>query len=276
VPEAILNTGYCFACWPSGPVTPPPRLLCGSLDYYNTGKCRRCHLYGAPPVESCPDCLAWGTVRKWQWLCQACHGWQKIYTERGACSTCGTVAHLHTEHGICRLRFAQARNMIPLLGRFDPVEANRHGQQLFLAGWKYKKGSSRTAARAEQRARTAPSTVTVNVRREIKALLEQPLPFAPRHTSVGEYTIASRYEQPSLFPAHREFAGLRQKDFPWPKDTAFLYRLWKLADERSVRLGWSAPVRMRCRAGLRIVLGLQDNPGDKVPLTSLEFLTEII
>lgn len=276
VPEAILATGFCFGCWPGGPVTPPPCLVCGSVDdYYNTGKCRRCHIYGAPPVESCPDCLAWGTTRKMKWLCHACHGWRELYPERGACRTCGTVAHLQTKHGICRLCFAHARNMTPVLGRFDPDEANRHGQQLFLANLKHRSGASRTAWLAEQRARTAPSTVTANIRREIKALLEQPLPFTPCAVPDGDYTIASRFEQDTLFPVNRDYAGMRQKDFPWPKDTALLFRLWELADERTTRLGWSAPVRIRCRAGLRIMLGLQDNPGTPIPLSSLEFLNSI-
>ncbi|WEB45435.1 hypothetical protein MOV08_43240 [Streptomyces yunnanensis] len=240
------------------------------MDYYNTGKCRRCHLYGTPAVESCPHCLAWGTTRKWKWLCQACHSWRQANPTQAPCPTCGTIAHLHQEIGICRLCFAHARNMIHVLGRFDPVEANRQGQQLFFAGLTWQKGSSRTARRAEQRARNGPSQVPTNMTKQQKTLFEQPLPLTDR-----DYITASRYEQTTLFAAQRDHTKLRQRDFPWPTDTALLLRLWKLADQRSARLGWSAPVRMRCRAGLRIALGLQDTPGAPIPLTSLDFLTEI-
>lgn len=271
-PEAITSTGYCFGCWPGGPVTPPPCLVCGSFDYYNTGKCRRCHLYGQPAVEACPDCLAWGTTRKTKWVCQACHGWRAAHAEKDVCQTCRTPAHLHTQLGICRLCFAHARNMISVLERFDPAEANRGGQQLFLTGLTHQKGSSRRARRAEQRARTAPSDIPPNIRNDLKALLDIP---RPRHAPAISTPVPARSEQLAFFPAQRDHSRLRQRDYPWPADPTLLRRLWSLADQRAARLGWSQPVRMRCRAGLRIVLGMQDNPGARIPLSSLEFLTEI-
>ncbi|MFD5430284.1 hypothetical protein [Streptomyces sp. NPDC127084] len=271
-PEAITSTGYCFGCWPGGPVTPPPCLVCGSLDYYNTGKCRRCHLYGQPAVESCPDCLAWGTTRKTKWLCQACHGWRAAHPGEGICQTCATPAHLHTQLSICRLCFAHGRNMIPLLGRFDPAEANRIGQQLFLAGLTQQKGTSRRAKRADQRARTAVSDLPPTLRKDLKRLLDVPPPLrAPARIS----PTPTRGEQLAFFPAQRDHSRLRQRDYPWPADPTLLRRLWNLADQRAAQLGWSQPVRMRCRAGLRIVLGVQDNPGAPIPRSSLEFLTEI-
>ncbi|MGW1617189.1 hypothetical protein ACWCQZ_49265 [Streptomyces sp. NPDC002285] len=272
IPEAIANTGYCFGCWPGGPVTPPPCLVCGSLDYYNTGKCRRCHLYGQPGVESCRYCLAWGTTRKWKWLCRACHSWNKANPEQAACRTCATVTHLHRAHGVCRLCFAQTRSMASVLGRFDLAEANRHGQQLFFAELTWQKGSSRKARQAELQDRTDAFAISPRMTTRHKMLLEPPLPTPG---ALDDYTISSRYEHRPLFHAERDYTRLRQKDFPWPADSRLLLRLWKLTDERAARLGWSAPVRMRCRAGLRIVLGLQDTPGAAVPLTSLEFLADI-
>ncbi|MFI5808595.1 hypothetical protein [Streptomyces sp. NPDC051561] len=162
--------------------------------------------------------------------------------------------------------------MSSVLGRFDPVEANRYGQQLFLAGITWQKGSSRTARQAEQRTRAAPPLVPPRMTKQHKALLDQPLLFPQ---TLDDYTISSRYERPTLFHAERDYTKLRQKDFPWPADSALLLRLWNLADQRTARLGWSPAVRMRCRAGLRIVLGMQDSPGTPIPLTSLEFLADI-
>ncbi|WP_327714038.1 hypothetical protein OG381_00340 [Streptomyces sp. NBC_00490] len=162
--------------------------------------------------------------------------------------------------------------MIPVLGRFDPAEANRDGQQLFLAGLSRQKGSSRRMRQAEQRARTALSDVSPRMRKELKLLLEPPPRFpAPAHRD----RPAVRYEQLAFFPAQRDHSRLRQRDYPWPTDLALLRRLWNLTDQRAARLGWSAPVRMRCRAGLRIILAIQDDPGAPIPRSGLEFLNEI-
>ena len=212
-PEAITSTGYCFGCWPGGPVTPPPCLVCGSLDYYNTGQCRRSHLYGQPAVESCPDCLAWGTTRKTKWLCQACHGWRAAHPNEGVCQTCAAPTRLHTQLGICRLCFAHARNMIPLLDRFDPAEANRCGQQLFITGLTQQKGSSRQARRAEQRARTAPSDIPPTMSKDLKLLLAVPLPL---RSPTGTRPAPARGEQLAFFPAQRDHSRLRQRDYPGP------------------------------------------------------------
>ncbi|MFI8280755.1 hypothetical protein ACIGBH_38880 [Streptomyces sp. NPDC085929] len=223
-------------------------------------------------MEPCPDCLAWGTTRKTKWVCQACHGWRAAHDSEGVCQTCSTAAHLHTRLGICRLCFAHARNMIPVLGRFDPAEANRDGQQLFFAGLTQQKGSSRKAQRAEQCARTTPSDIPPNMRNDLKLLLDVP---PPRHAPTGSNLVPARGEQLTFFPAQRDHSRLRQRDYPWPADPTLLRQLWNLADQRAARLGWSQPVRMRCRAGLRIVLGLQDDPGAPIPRSSLEFLTDI-
>ncbi|MFJ3229059.1 hypothetical protein ACIPJS_37705 [Streptomyces sp. NPDC086783] len=272
LPEAITHTGYCFGCWPGGPVTPPPCLVCGSPDdYYNTGKCRRCHIYGQPPTDSCPDCLAWGTTRLREWLCHACHGWRDNHPTQDACRTCHTPAYLHTDLGICRLCFAHARHVAPHLGRFDPDEANRTGQQLFIAQLTWQKGSSRKQRQAEQHARTAPSTLPKTTPNRLKPLLEPPL----RHNRTASTGTLPRYEQLAFFPAHRDHARLRQRNYPWPTDPTLLHHLWKLADAHATRLGWSSTVRTRTRSGLRIVLGLQDDPGAPITRSSLEFLADL-
>jgi len=64
-PVAMRGVTFCFTCWPSGPVTPPPCLRCGSSrDYYASGLCARCHTQAIPTVGSCLDCYAWGATRK--------------------------------------------------------------------------------------------------------------------------------------------------------------------------------------------------------------------
>jgi len=265
LPEAIVNTGYCFGCWPGGPVTPPPCLLCGSLDYYNTGKCRRCHLYGAAEiVESCPDCLAWGTVRKHKWYCLACLGWRKRFPV-AECRCCSATVPVNAA-GYCRLCLAQARFADPatrttrrardaaLADRVDIAEANRHGQQLFLANLVWHKGSSRAAVDAQQR------------RDRVRA----------RTAEIEQATgrLAIPFEQPALFPDLRDYSTLTPTDMPWPSDTALLHMLWQLADARAERLGWSWSVTERTRTGLRVILGLQPLPGTMIRTSHLEVLTE--
>ena len=48
----VHRAPVCFACWPGGPVVPPPCLKCGSTDHYFTnGLCTRCHQFGRPPTR---------------------------------------------------------------------------------------------------------------------------------------------------------------------------------------------------------------------------------
>lgn len=136
VPPAMAKVDYCFGCWPGGPVTPPPCLRCGSThDYFTSGCCVRCHRGARPGVGSCLDCYAWGATRHTKWLCRGCVGWRQDNTVVAPCPTCSRTLTLG-RHGSCRLCRKQAdfgRDDQRDHGILDLAEANRLGQQLFLA-----------------------------------------------------------------------------------------------------------------------------------------------
>lgn len=251
-PEAFLGTRCCFSCWPGGPVTPPPCLKCGSdQDYWAGGKCARCHLYGVvSTAQTCPDCLAHGTIKKLKWLCHACVGWRAGHPTVAACRTCGNTLHV-AEDGSCRLCHHQARLLAPLLGRFDLIEANRHGQQLFLADLKHRKGSR------SQRQREVTSTLD-----------ELDPPGADQPLLLDVWTDTP------LFQPQRDYADLRQKDMPWPADTVLLHRVWAMVDARAERLGWCGAVKQRTRGGVRIILGLHEDRDAPIRYSSLDVLSE--
>ncbi len=86
---AMRGVDYCFACWPGGPVTPPPCLRCGArTGYYTSGICVRCHPGARPGVESCLDCYAWGATRHRKWLCCGCLSWRATHARIDACRAC--------------------------------------------------------------------------------------------------------------------------------------------------------------------------------------------
>lgn len=138
-PVAMSGVDYCFACWPGGPVTPPPCLRCGSTrGYFATGLCERCHRYADPGVDTCQDCLAWGARRTHGWLCRACVSWRAVYANpakngsHGPCRACGRVLTLG-RRGVCRLCHKHASHTRIGNEPLDVLGANQHGQQLFFA-----------------------------------------------------------------------------------------------------------------------------------------------
>ena len=119
---------YCYMCLPGGPFTPPPCRRCGSLDYYSQGLCDRCHLAAPQSVASCRDCLAWGVIRKHKWLCWRCRSW-RARRPHGTCRICGRVDLPLDDGGHCQL--CDRQTAVHLGTTLE--QANRHGQQLYLA-----------------------------------------------------------------------------------------------------------------------------------------------
>src|SRR5699024_5157391 len=132
-PAAFTPVDYCFACWPGGPVTPPPCLSCGArTQYFVNGLCHRCHRDGHPGVDSCRNCLAWGATRGKKWLCTGCSSWCHKYSIVDNCAVCGHTSTLDYER-VCKLCRKQGSFWRRPRERLDLVAANRHGQQLFIA-----------------------------------------------------------------------------------------------------------------------------------------------
>lgn len=134
---------HCYDCMPGGPFIPPPCQRCGTKEnFFASGLCARCHLYGSIRVDACPDCHAWGATRHSKWLCGACLDWRAKFSTIGPCIACGTVLAI-SDTGVCRLCRVQARRNRNSKAQLDLPGANRHGAQLFLADM-YKKCIDRT------------------------------------------------------------------------------------------------------------------------------------
>jgi len=131
----MAGVEFCFACWPGGPVTPPPCLRCGSrTGYYTSGLCNRCHKDGDPGVDSCRECCAWGATRHHNWLCRACVTWCQNYPPVKPCTVCAQPRHVgFWGREVCRLCYKQASMLRLPDEKLDLTGANRHGQQLFIA-----------------------------------------------------------------------------------------------------------------------------------------------
>lgn len=245
---------YCFQCWPGGPVTPPPCRKCGSTkEYYTSGLCARCHPHSAGErsvgrpgyvVDSCPDCLAWGTTRMRNWVCKACEHWRSHHPV-AQCPICGRMVPV--TDGACRLCTRQRTLILRLVGRdLTLAEANRHGQQLFLVDMVHRNSTGRrrpTSTRGPTPPAVPPRTVT--------------------------------HRQPVLFEtAHDLNRGMRY-GFPSPPDATVETYLMQLANEHAKRYGWGRTTHERTRRGIRILLGIQDTPGAPIKASEVSQLATI-
>ncbi len=265
-PVAMKQVSYCFACWPGGPVVPPPCLKCGThADYYAAGLCIRCHPWGDPGPDSCRDCMAWGARRTNKWLCIGCCHWRVKYSNPangggiGPCSGCRRTLMLGAR-GVCRLCHKQATFARDPKKPFDPIGANKHGQQLFLADMftRHKTPTRR------------PGQLSPGARAELAATghrqgLQQPVP----------HWLTARDQQLALFTmkpglaAHGR-AGLHQRAHP--DDVA---PLEAVARRLAADNQWSRRQLKEAIIGTRIMLGVQDNGRAPIRASEVEALRDI-
>ncbi|WP_239341611.1 hypothetical protein [Frankia sp. CiP3] len=235
---------YCYACTPGGPVTAPPCRRCGARkDYYSAGLCVRCHKYAPQIADSCPDCYAWGTWRVNSWFCQGCRAWRRNHPHVGSCRACERDVHL--AEGICRLCVTHAALIRSTDGIGDPVAANRHGQQLFLADMFHRAGHGR-----RDRDQPAPPPTPGEVRAD------------------GWYQLV-------LLEMPRDLAAGRGAGFPAPKDPQMAGLFDRHVRDHAARHGWSVNTAIRTRQAIRILLGLQDVPGAPLKATEVAALVGI-
>lgn len=258
-PVAMSGVDYCFACWPGGPVTPPPCLRCGSVHgYFATGLCERCHRYADPGVDSCRDCLAWGARRTHGWLCRACVSWRAVYANpakngsHGPCRSCRRVLTLGGR-GVCRLCHKHASHTRPDNEPLDVVGANRRGQQLFFADLFTSKSDLPPPPR-DQRALPLPSPT--------------PTTSKPRWPERRDEQLILFTMKPDL-AAHGR-SGLLQ--LAHPEDVAPLVPIaHQVADANK----WSPRQRKDAIFGVRIILGTQVDGRGPVRASEVEALRDI-
>jgi hypothetical protein len=241
-PVATAQSKYCFACRPGGPHPPPPCRRCASTEnYYSAGLCRRCHRFAPQLVDSCVDCYGWGVTRGSGWLCEGCRGWRRRFFTVGECWTCRRMVPLN-EQGFCRLCRRQAAMVRTLHRDVGTGEANRYGQQLFLAD-------------------------LFRQRRDRFVVLPQGA--VPRHQCpVG-------HRQLVLFELPRDLVSGRTGVFPEPTDCELAAFLDETARDHAARHGWSRTRVVTARQALRILLGLQDTPGVPIKASQVAEIAQI-
>lgn len=265
-PPAMREIPFCFACWPGGPVIPPPCRKCGSAEnYYTSGLCARCHSHapgeksplwqypgllapGSVVIASCRDCHAWGATRTYGWLCSGCKSWRETHSRFAECRTCGHTAPVG-EDGSCRLCRKTRSLLAQQLGKrprdVSLAEANQYGQQLFFAGMWHREGHGK--------------------RPYIKKTQPPDLSLLTPVT----------HEQLTLLDLPRDLKAGMRHGFPLPPDTARESAWHAFVRDYAVQHGWARTVTERTQRAIRMLLGMQDTSGaaikasDVLPLSGI-------
>lgn len=225
---------YCYDCLPGGPFRAPACRSCGSADYFSQGQCDRCHPGGPRHLGSCRGCLAWGVVRRYNWLCWPCRWWRTHYPT-GTCLFCGRDTWIAAQ-GACRLCLDQAR-MSTEPGRAPDVAAtNRHGQQLFLAN--------------------------VHGQRH-----DRKIPHAIPDVATARGFIPAPWSQEVLFELAPDVEVVRRAALTLDSDLV-AYCSGIVAEHARV-YGWSKRQRNSVVASLRMLAYLQNTPGAKIRATDV-------
>jgi hypothetical protein len=237
---------YCYACLPGGPFQPPPCVKCGSRDYFSGGLCRSCHYLGQPPdAGSCPDCYAWGTRRRFGWICLPCRGWRPRFNI-GTCIACSRELAVN-EQGACRLCWSEAVRLYATDSAESVIAANLAGQQLHFA-----------IASAHNTRRHPPKAHAPSSEAAIRQL--QPEQLA---------------QQLILFDGTRDLSSIRRDDLPAPADPSLAAYLMDAVTSHASRFGWTEKTAARCRSGIRIVLSLQEAPGLRIRASDILALKQV-
>lgn len=244
-PVAMPRVPYCFSCWPGGPVTPPPCLRCGSrANYYASGLCTRCHPSAIPPVESCRDCLAWGATRTLKWLCRGCVAWRAAHATVAACRICSRRLNVAAD-GACRLCHRQATMLRDDMELLDLIGANADGQQLFFADMFITRAVDHPAA-------------------------PEPPPDGPITAPPHQ-----RLHQLVLFTARRDLAAHGRAGLVERCDPETAAQVEALVADHANRHGWTRRAAHDTAIGIRILYGLQDEPGATIKASDVELLRGI-
>ncbi|WP_200804561.1 hypothetical protein [Actinacidiphila paucisporea] len=225
----------CYACLPGGPFDAPPCRACGSPAYFSQGLCERCHP-GAPLYPgSCVGCLAFGVYRGNSWLCWTCRWWRQHYPV-GGCLYCDRTSAINGE-GACRLCWENARRVQEIGRAVDLGQANRHGQQLYLANNQYDVTGAKRRRIAKERQQRR---------------LQTP---APALTIVG-------WRQLLLFRMPPHQGAVKKRALT--QDSPLLRYCNQALREHSARHSWSKRLINGVAHTIKLLEVLQETPGAKI------------
>jgi integrase len=147
--------------------------------------------------------------------------------------------------GVCRLCRKQATLLREPRGALDFLGANRHGQQLFFADM-FRPPSMSPA--------NPPATPS------------QSLAAAPQRPAGSQLVLLSQ---------QRDLAAHGRAGLPQPADPDLAAGLFRRARDLAARHGWSQRQTTETCHGLRIVLGIQDSPGQPINASDVALLRGI-
>lgn len=249
-PQGYRRRRWCYDCKPGSKGRPRPCRRCGSTeDYWTERLCRRCHQYAPQRPEPCRDCLAWGARRTQKWLCEACIGWRARYPGTAKCVSCGQRRAVNPE-GCCRLCWRQTKLVQEHLrgrrrGPLNILEANRFGQQLFLANM----GSSKNGYQPRSR------------------------PDPPAPAGIVPRNRRRQHIQLDLFsPDDRITKALHRHGVVISRDARLAARLDAAAREHAARHGWRSQKTHDVRTGIRVLLDRRPTCGLPINVSEAAFL----
>lgn len=257
---------FCYTCLPGGPFTPPPCRRCGSLDYYSQGLCIRCHLAAPQSVTSCRDCLAWGVIRKHKWLCWRCRSW-RARRPHGTCRICHRADLPLDAAGQCQL--CDRQTVVHLGTTLE--QANRHGQQLYLANLPWPATRSRPTANGPVRRPDTPNPWATG---SAPATAGGSAARVKRPQAVTFYPVG--FAQLTLFDMRHDLRALIERGaIAEPRDEQMATFLDAAAADHGRRHGWSTDLITETRTGLRVLQVVQDTAGAVLLASDATQLKEI-
>lgn len=231
---------FCYACLPGGPFLAPTCRACGSDAYFSDGLCESCHPGGPLHLGSCRGCLAWGVTRTHNWRCWSCRWWATHYP-LGDCTHCQRSTRIG-EQGACRLCLTQARMVQRESGRALHLDdANRWGQQLFLANMALQRRPGARANPTPRRPRIPPAA---------------PAGFRPPTS-----------QQLTLVDVAHDPAVVRERALV--ADSELIGYCRGVVRDHAARHGWSKRQANDVIRSLRILQVIQDTPTAKVNATDV-------
>jgi integrase len=247
-PQGYHGRRWCYDCKRGSGGRPLPCRRCGSSDdYWTEGLCRRCHQFAPQRPESCRDCLAWGVWRTHKWLCGGCLSWRFLHPTTSTCRSCHAERSVN-EHTVCRLCWKQTKLVQDRLrdghrGPLNIVDANRYGQQLFLANMASSKNGYRSRARRPEPPPTARPTA---------------------QRAEGENS-----GQLDLFTRDRVVDAARLHGFPDPPDIRLADLLDQAVRDHAARHGWHAKKIHAVRTAIRVLLGMRGQAATTIRTTDV-------
>lgn len=200
-------------------------------------------------MDACRDCLAWGVIRKYKWLCWRCGTWRSRLP-RGTCRTCQRGNLPVNPDQVCNL--CDRQMAITLGATID--QANSHGQQLYLANMPW----------------PATRILPGNVRRLYssstrRATRAEPVDFRP-----------VSYTQLLLFDMPRELRALQTNGpLPDPPHAQMAAFLAAAVNDHARRHGWQRSTLYRTHQSMRVLQLIQDTPGAMLRASDAILLQQI-